>query len=91
MQSFASLERDETRREKVDKIWSQFDENGDGVLDKEEAYRFLRVSLKEFSGQEPSDEDIERNFESIDFDKNGVLDKDEVYRYLKGFEMGLKL
>ena len=70
--SFEEIDKDNTRREKVEKIWNQFDENRDGVLDKEEAYRFLRVSLKEFSGQESKNE---KAFKLMDADHNGKITK----------------
>ena len=37
---------------KVDEIWDKFDENKNGVLDKDEAFMFLRVMINEHTGRE---------------------------------------
>ena len=76
------------RQAKVERIWKEFDVDGDGKLKREEAYNFLRSNLKEMSGREPTEQQLEKNFNIIDADKSGDLSKKEVYRYLKGFEMG---
>ena len=85
------IEADKKRRDKVDEIWKEYDTNNSGVLEKEQAYEFLRKSLTEMAGKEPTQEEVKRNFETIDADANGVLDKEEVQRFLKGFEMGASL
>ena len=46
---------DMERSAKVDKIWEEFDVDRDGKLKRDEAYNFLRSSLKEMSGREPSE------------------------------------
>ena len=84
-------EADIKRRQKVDSIWEEFDDNKSGVLEKDQAIKFLKKSLAEMSGTDPTKEEIEMNFVAIDVDGNGVLDKEEVQRYLKGFEMGAAL
>ena len=61
------------------------------MLEKDQAIKFLKKSLAEMSGTDPTKEEIEMNFVAIDVDGNGVLDKEEVQRYLKGFEMGAAL
>ena len=43
------------RQAKVDKIWAEFDVDGDGKLKKDEAFNFLRSKLKEMSGREPTE------------------------------------
>ena len=49
-----SREADKKRRDKVDEIWKEYDTNNSGVLEKEEAYEFLRKSLTEMSGRKPT-------------------------------------
>ena len=46
-------------------------------MDKEEAFTFLKVMLKEYTGNDPTDEELERNFQMMDYDKSGDIDKAE--------------
>ena len=47
------------------------------MLDKGEAYNFLRDMLKEYNGNVPSDEEIQKNFAIMDEDKSGDISKEE--------------
>ena len=41
-------------RQEVDEIWMKYDENKNGVLDKQEAFAFLDDMMKEVTGQRPT-------------------------------------
>ena len=78
-------------RRKVDKIWEQYDINGDGVLSKEEVVPFLKATLREVTGKEPSKDELDRNFSEMDRDKSGDIDKEECFKFLQGFHLGHNL
>ena len=82
---------DAVERARVEEIWKQFDVDGNGYLNKEEAKRFLTVELKSLTGSDPTDDELERNFSIIDEDASGTLDKEEVLKFLKGFGLGFTL
>ena len=65
--------------------------DGSGRLDRDEAFAFLRMILKQYTNEDPSDEELEKNFNLMDADKSGDIDKDECHKFLKGFELGLEL
>ena len=48
---YSATEKIETEEhhfyEEIDKIWEEYDKDGDGKLDKDEAYAFLKVTLQE--------------------------------------------
>ena len=53
---------DSTLRKEVDEIWEKYDKNKNGLLDKDEAHKFLAACMKEVTGEVAAKEDIERNF-----------------------------
>ena len=55
-------------QEKVDLIWDEYNKSGTGKLEKDEAYEFLKVTLREEMGTEPNEEDLDRNFNIMDED-----------------------
>lgn len=69
----------------VNQIWEVYDDDGNGVLDKEETRSFLQDYLKMMGGSVESEFD-ERKFEEIyaqlDADKSGEMDKDEMINLL---------
>ena len=54
-------------------------------MEKGEAYKFLRAMMKEYSGEEPSDEMIANSFTVMDEDGSGDISKDEALKFLKGY------
>ena len=72
----------------VDDAWKNFDDNGNGRLEKEEAFKFLTQVMKEVTGKDPSEKELERNFQIMDLDKSGDIDKEEAFKFLKGFKVG---
>ena len=65
-EKFETEEMDYQRE--VDKIWEEYDIDRDGKLNKDEAYAFLKTTLKEQMGTEPCEDDLERNFHIMDED-----------------------
>ena len=39
---------------KIEEVWDDFDENKNGVLEKEEAFKFMTHMIKENTNKEPS-------------------------------------
>ena len=78
-------------REQIAAIWQKYDTNGNGILDKKEAHKFLRDYMYEVTGEEPTLEDVERNFDTMDTDKSNDIDKEECLKFLKGFKIGHQL
>ena len=70
----------------VDDIWSDYDQDGNGHLDREETKEFVIATLNEMSddGQvEFSDEDFKKCFREFDKDGNGTIDKVEMATFIK--------
>ena len=68
----------------VDDIWAEYDQDGNGNLDKEETKRFVKKTLSEMSGgEEFSDEDFEACFKEFDKDGSGTIEKDEMAVFIK--------
>lgn len=68
----------------VKDMWSQYDVDGNGILDKEEAKKFLQTSLLAMSGTvggkagQVSDEAFMHVFRLIDTDHSGGIDRNEM-------------
>ena len=74
----------------VEAVWGQYDKDGNGFLDKEECFAFVKDSLREM-GQEDNltEEAYEAAFNEYDADKTGKISRGEMAAYLKkicGFE-----
>ncbi len=75
---------DEYFRGIVDNIWAEFDKDGSGVLEKDEAKKFLQSSLSEMEDADKfSEANFEEFFKESDKNGNGTIDKDEMVIYLK--------
>ena len=75
-------------RDEVDAIWYKYDQNKNGVLDREEAFAFLKDMMAEVTGQTPTQEEIESNFKILDEDGSGDVSKEETYKFIKGYRIG---
>ena len=75
----------------IDKIWEKYDKDRSGKLSKDEAAKFLGVTLKEINGEPANQEEIERHFDLMDDNSSGDIDKEECIRFLKGIQMANKL
>ena len=67
---------------KLDEIWSQYDTNETGVLEKDQALEFLRASMQKISNAPPTDEVVEEKFRETDLNGDGKLNREEVLQYL---------
>lgn len=71
----------------LDELWTEVDNNNDGVLDKEECKVFLDIVKKNISQERAKNYDEARDFEKIftqfDEDKNGFIEKIEMSVLLK--------
>ena len=79
---------DHKYREEVEQVWREYDKSGTGLLEKNEAFEFLKKTIKEVTGNDPTEEELERNFEIMDEDMSGDIDKEEALKFLKGFRIG---
>lgn len=74
----------------VDQVWGKYDADGNGFLDKEECFAFVRDSLKEMGQLDILTEDMfEKAFNEYDADGTGKISRGEMAAYLKklcGFE-----
>ena len=64
----------------VDDLWDQYDDDGNGELDRSETKKFLRECMKNLNKNQSNVEDISDEaydalFNHIDRDKNGRIDK----------------
>ena len=67
---------------KLDEIWSQYDTNETGVLEKDQALEFLRASMQKISNAPLTDEAVEEKFKETDLNGDGKLNREEVLQYL---------
>lgn len=64
----------------VDQIWDVYDDDGNGILDKEETRNFLYDYLKMIGANEDefNDEVFDQIYGQIDEDGSGEIDKEEL-------------
>lgn len=63
----------------VNDMWSQYDANNNGVLDRSEAIAMIRQFLKAFGdGGAVSESAMNVAFDAIDVNRNGTVDKAEM-------------
>ena len=68
----------------VEKLWAQYDVDGNGYLDKTETKRFVADTFKNLSASDQlSEEQFEEAFNEFDQDKSGKIDKGEMVNYMK--------
>ena len=67
--------------EMVDGIFAEADENGDGVLTKEEVKNAMKAQN---GGQDPKAEELEQQFAMLDTNQDGKISKEEFSAFLKG-------
>ena len=75
---------DEVIKNCVEDIWSLYDVDGNGTLDKDETRQFVKNTLKEM---DPTilfdDEDFDQCFKEFDQDGSGTIEKDEMAGFIK--------
>ena len=75
---------DEVINKCVADIWTQYDTDGNGTLDKNETKEFVKKTLGEMdSNDDFSDEDFNACFAEFDKDGNGTIDKAEMALFIK--------
>jgi hypothetical protein len=70
----------------VENVWTTYDTNGSGVLEKEEAMKFVKDSLTQMnsgrSAYEYKDSDFGAFFDELDKDHSGSIDKGEMFTFI---------
>ena len=68
----------------IEQIWSTYDVDGNGTLDKEETKKFVQDTLGNLgSGDEFSDEAFDEVFSTFDKDNSGTVEKPEMVTFIK--------
>ena len=68
----------------VDEIWTKYDDDGNGYLDKEETKRFVQDTLSDMAdGAGFNDEDFDQCFREFDKDNSGTIEKGEMVQFIK--------
>jgi hypothetical protein len=68
----------------VEKIWSLYDVDNSGVLEKDEAKDFLATVLKDVPGAPEFNEAVfEQQFEKIDLNKDGLIQRGEMFVFIR--------
>ena len=80
LSDFESKILDRIVNKQVEEIWGKFDDDGNGILDVEEARKFFKHYLDEMGedGSALTDEQFKDTFEQFDDDKSGTIDKEEM-------------
>lgn len=70
--------------EYINKLWTKFDDNDNGVLDKEEAKEFYKHCVVELKGKKNFREThFLEWFDIVDTDGSGTIEKDEMTDCIK--------
>ena len=65
-------------------MWSQYDADGNGFLDKQETIRFVMDTLKSMGTTDNiSQEDMDSAFAEFDTDKTGKITKENMIAYMR--------
>ena len=71
----------------TEKMWSLYDDDNNGLLEKHQAIRFLddifRESVGDLENVEITNDDLEALFEDLDVDKSGAISKEEFRRLIR--------
>ena len=71
----------------IDELWARYDEDLNGVLDKNETHKFLNAYLA-LQGKPPiSQDDFYRFYAKYDQDKNGLITKLEMVKFIQDFNI----
>ena len=75
-------EDDDIVTDLIDGIWSQFDKDNSGCLDKNETRAFMKSVLFHMGEREFSEGDFNKFFLDFDSDKNGFITKSEMRAFI---------
>ena len=65
-------------------IWSEYDADGSGHLDKEETRQFIMDTIREMGdGEEFTEDDFDECFAKVDLDGSGTIDFEEMLYFIK--------
>ena len=65
----------------IDSHWSEWDKNGNGVVDLEEAKPVLGPVMETAFGSKVTQDDLKAAFAACDTDKSSGLSKEELFSY----------
>uniref|UniRef100_A0A7S3JA71 EF-hand domain-containing protein n=1 Tax=Euplotes harpa TaxID=151035 RepID=A0A7S3JA71_9SPIT len=71
------LDNDEGFNQECEKIFTQFDADGSGFLDKTEMKACLADLAKDIGIPEPSDQDVDEAMKDLDTNQDGKVSQDE--------------
>ncbi len=70
---------EEVLQSTVDEIWSKYDTDNNGRLDKSEMRAFVEATMTQAGVNKTiTDEDFKKIFEQVDKDESGTIEKDEM-------------
>ena len=79
-----SNEIDQVIQKCVDEIWTKYDQDNSGALDKEETKKFVQDTLSDMAdGAGFNDDDFDQCFREFDQDGSGTIEKGEMVRFIK--------
>ena len=68
----------------VDEIWTKYDDDGNGYLDKNETKQFVQDTLADMSdGAGFNDDDFDQCFREFDKDGSGTIERAEMVQFIK--------
>ena len=68
----------------VDKIWREFDKDGNGYLDRDETRLFLQSTMKDLDGEDAYDEaKFDETYDAIDANGDGLMEKAEMAFFIR--------
>ncbi len=77
----AGVDYEEALMTTVEEIWSEWDKDGNGYLDKSEMKGFITATMKQANpdhSAEISDEEFTKIFAEFDIDGSNTIEKDEM-------------
>ena len=86
-----TLNSDDVTETQLEDLWSIFDRDNSGILNKDDANEFLKSAIRDITGKEPTEYQVERDYIKMDLDNSGHIDKEKAVKYLKGVKIGMQL
>ena len=74
---------DKAIQDVVEVVWSTYDKDGSGSLDKKESFAFVSDAVGQLGGGAINEEGFEEAFGAIDVDGSGQLTKAEMARFIQ--------
>ena len=84
MASNSASEIDNVIGKCVDEIWSKYDDDNNGYLDKQETKRFVQDTLADMAdGAGFNDDDFDQCFREFDKDGSDTIERGEMVQFIK--------